>query len=172
MLPTRGGPTVGNQPPLPELAAQFLESKRVERNLRDSSLEEYRRDLRDFCLWFAARRRKAVGAVSVEDLASVDRDTASWWLAHQADRELAPATRDRRWSTVSGWFRWMVAEGVLPVTRSPAPSGPRGVSDTSDFSFTSPRPRSSGSCGWSPPMRGSRPGKRSTTPASRSTIAS
>ncbi|GAB6877435.1 hypothetical protein JCM13210_21630 [Thermaerobacter litoralis] len=34
------------------------------------------------------------------DLARFDRDGARRWPAHLADRELAPATRDRRWSTV------------------------------------------------------------------------
>ena len=100
--------------PLPERAEQYLETKRVERGLRTSSLEEYRRDPADFCRWLAGRLRKNPEDLTDADLAGFDRDGARRWLAHLADRELAPSTRDRRWSTVGGWFRWMVAEGVLP----------------------------------------------------------
>lgn len=67
---------------LPELAERYLASKRVERGLRRSSLEEYRRDLADFCRWLAGRRRKAMNALTADDLADVDRETAGKWLAH------------------------------------------------------------------------------------------
>jgi len=93
---------------------QYLESKRVERRLSRSSLQEYRRDLLDFCRWLAQRRRKSLDKLGPEDMAAVDRDLARKWLAYLDDRELAQTTRARPLSSVHGCFRWLAAEGIIP----------------------------------------------------------
>jgi len=100
--------------PLPEPMEQYLESKRVERGLSHSTLAEYRRDLLDFCRWLAGRRGKALDGLGAEDLAAVDRHLARKWLAHLDDRDLAPATRARRLSSLGGCFKWLAAEGWIP----------------------------------------------------------
>ncbi|PZN09274.1 MAG: integrase, partial [Bacillota bacterium] len=100
--------------PLPEPMEQYLESKRVERGLSQSTLAEYRRDLVDFCRWLADRRGASLDRLGGQDLAAVDRDLARQWLAHLDERQLAPATRARRLSSVGGCFRWLAAEGLIP----------------------------------------------------------
>lgn len=100
--------------PLPEPAERYLEFKRVDRGLRRSTLQEYRRDLEDFFRWLAGRRSKPIDALTFDDFACLDPEVAHEWLADLNDRKLAPTTRARRLSTVTGCFRWLVAEGLIP----------------------------------------------------------
>lgn len=108
-----GGASVAERP-LPEPAERFLESKGVGRGLRRSTLQEYRRDLEDFCRWLAGRRRKSIDALTLADFASVNREAARKWLADLEYRELAPTTRARRFSTVNGCFHYLAVEGLIP----------------------------------------------------------
>lgn len=99
---------------LPEPAGIYLESKRIERGLRRSTVHEYRRDLEDFCRWLAGRNHKPIGRLTLDDFASVDCGAATQWVANLNGRKLAPVTRARRLSTVSGCFRWLASQGLIP----------------------------------------------------------
>lgn len=98
---------------LPEPFECYLRSKRVERRLRRSTLEEYRRDLEDFCRWLTTRRQTPIYGLTLDDFVSIDSDTAREWLAHLNDRRLAPMTRARRLSTVTDCFRWLLSKGLI-----------------------------------------------------------
>lgn len=99
---------------LPEPFEYYLRSKQVGRGLRRSTLEEYRRDLKDFCRWLTSQRQAPIHDLTLDDFVSIDRDTARKWLVHLNDRRLAPMTRARRLSTITDCFRWLVSKGLIP----------------------------------------------------------
>lgn len=81
----------------------FLEMMAAERGAASNTLESYGRDLRDF----AAYARRCGLAPEAADAAAV-----RGYLANVAVSGLSPATAARRTSSLSQFFRFLLAEGV------------------------------------------------------------
>ncbi len=113
----------------PRLAAAlrgYLDHLAVERGVARNTLLSYRRDLRRYLLFLAARGRASVTGV----IAAPTSPTSSPSLRTGTDAHppLAASSAARAVVAVRGWHRFLLAEGVVgdrPVAgRPPARAGP------------------------------------------------
>jgi site-specific recombinase XerD len=96
----------------------YLDRCRVARGLQSTTIRAYRNDLRDFTLYLENRHGcKSPDRVSREELHA--------YLRHLVvERGLKNSTARRHIACLRGWFRWLLAEGVIrknPFDRFAAP---------------------------------------------------
>jgi integrase/recombinase XerD len=82
----------------------YLRWLTIEKGRQPATVSAYRRDLHRFLTWCAASR---------VDPRSMSREEATSYLAALRTDGLAPTSVTRHWSSLRGWSRYMVAEGVL-----------------------------------------------------------
>ena len=93
---------------LDPLVERYLGHLRVEGGLSSNTLEAYRRDLSKLQS-FLVQRRAAMGeALAPRQLAE--------FLSSLKEQSLSSASMARTISTLRGWFRFLVREGVLSVS--------------------------------------------------------
>ena len=93
---------------------EYLAAIGAERGLAPASIDAYRRDLRQYCVF--------VGATDSGP------EIVSAWIGHLHDRGLAPATVARKVAAIRGLHRFLVAEGLGdddPTALAQAPRRPR-----------------------------------------------
>jgi integrase/recombinase XerD len=103
---------------LDEAVDRYLAHLRVERGLRDATLEAYARDLREYSEW--------LGGHGIAGLAQV---TEAGILQHLADlqrRGLSRASQARHLAAVRGLHRFANAEGLAPTDPSEGVEATRG----------------------------------------------
>lgn len=88
--------------PLPELAAQFVES--LVPVTRKSTVNSYRTTLRQFHIWLSAEH---------STIAALDRDALSRWLQWLHVRGLHPSTRIHAIQHVRAYLRWLEERSLL-----------------------------------------------------------
>src|SRR5262245_27292661 len=94
----------------------FLEMQAAERGAAANTLEAYRRDLRHF-LAFLAARGQGPGSVESHDIGAFQR--------HLAEAGMAPSTRARRLAAVRQLFKFLAAEGAVAADPAGRVAGPR-----------------------------------------------
>jgi integrase/recombinase XerD len=102
----------------------YLAHLTVERNLSPRTVESYGRDLMQFSQWLAGK---------VEDPAAIERATIRSYLGMRRDHGLSERSAARALSALRGWFRFLVATGVLaenPTTNVSSPALWRTVPHT------------------------------------------
>lgn len=82
----------------------FLRWLTIEKGRQPATITAYRRDLRQFVDWCTERR---------VDPRTLTRDGATSYLAYLRSVGLAPSSVTRHWSSLRGWCRYMVLEGVM-----------------------------------------------------------
>ena len=93
---------------LDPLAERYLGHLRVEGGLAMNTLEAYRRDLGKLQS-FLVQERMGMGA-------AIASPQLTRFLSSLKDHRLSSASMARTMSTLRGWFRFLVREGVLPVS--------------------------------------------------------
>jgi integrase/recombinase XerD len=93
---------------LDPLAERYLGHLRVEGGLATNTLEAYRRDLGKLQSFLVQQRVGMGEAVASQQLAG--------FLSSLKDHRLSSASMARTMSTLRGWFRFLVREGLLPVS--------------------------------------------------------
>ncbi|HHQ47470.1 MAG TPA: site-specific tyrosine recombinase XerD, partial [Acidobacteria bacterium] len=96
--------------------AEYLAHLAVERNLSGRTLQAYGRDLEGFVRWLEERGLA---------LAEVERSTVRTFLGERRDNGLSARSAARLLSSLRGFFRFLVREGVLttdPVADLRSPS--------------------------------------------------
>lgn len=93
---------------LDPLAERYLGHLRVEGGLSANTLEAYRRDLGKLQTFLFRQRATMGGAVRPQLLVT--------FLSALKDQQLSPASMARTMSTLRGWFRFLVREGLSPVS--------------------------------------------------------
>ncbi len=104
--------------PSPWLHAAFLEHLEWERNLSPATLKAYRREIvraRDFLS----------GDLNLEGPAAVTPAAIRSFLAHLHSLGLSPRSAERALAAVRTYFRFLVAEDVLPANPAEAVAHPR-----------------------------------------------
>ncbi len=96
---------------------RFLEHLKVERDLAVNTLEAYGRDLTRLRRFLLARGRDEVDAVSTADLTD--------YLLHLASESLGARSRARALVAMRGWFRFLLAEGLIAVDPTETLDAPR-----------------------------------------------
>ncbi len=102
----------------PWFVEPFFEHLEWERNLAPRTLAAYRREVESF-RDFASGELGRAGAAEV---AGVD---VRAWLAHQRSRGLAPRSVQRSLAALRTWFRFLAAEGLVPVNPAELVPHPR-----------------------------------------------
>jgi integrase/recombinase XerD len=97
--------------------SRYLTSLQIERGLAANTLEAYERDLGAYVGFLAARRRTTPGAVTRTDVHD--------YMAHEASAQHVASTRARRLSTLRGFHRFCVAEGLAADSPVESVRGPR-----------------------------------------------
>ncbi len=95
--------------------AEYLAHLAVERHVSPRTLDAYGRDLRQLTTWLAEEEL---------DLAAVDRAAIRTYLGRRRDDGLSPRSAARALSTLRGFFRFLVREGVLAADPSENVSSP------------------------------------------------
>ena len=93
---------------LDPLAERYLGHLRVEGGLASNTLEAYRRDLGKLQAFLARQRVRMGEAVAPQQLAG--------FLSSLQESRLSPVSTARTLSTLRGWFRFLVREGVLSAS--------------------------------------------------------
>ena len=93
---------------LDPLAERYLGQLRVEGGLSINTLEAYRRDLIKLQSYLVQHRIGMGEAVAPQQLTG--------FLTSLKDHRLSSASMARAMSTLRGWFRFLVREGLLPVS--------------------------------------------------------
>ena len=93
---------------LDPLVERYLGHLRVEGGLATNTLEAYRRDLGKLQSFLVQQRVKMGEAVASQQLTG--------FLSSLKDHRLSSASMARTISTLRGWFRFLVREGLLPVS--------------------------------------------------------
>ena len=93
---------------LDPLAERYLGHLRVEGGLAMNTLEAYRRDLGKLQS-FLVQERMGMGA-------AIASPQLTRFLSSLKDHRLSSASMARTMSTLRGWFRFLVREGVLPIS--------------------------------------------------------
>lgn len=93
---------------LDPLVERYLGHLRVEGGLAINTLEAYRRDLGKLQSFLVQQRVKMGEAVASQQLTG--------FLSSLKDHRLSSASVARTMSTLRGWFRFLVREGLLPVS--------------------------------------------------------
>jgi len=93
---------------LDPLAERYLGQLRVEGGLSINTLEAYRRDLIKLQSYLVRHRAGMGEAVAPQQLTG--------FLTSLKDHRLSSASMARTMSTLRGWFRFLVREGLLPVS--------------------------------------------------------
>jgi integrase/recombinase XerD len=93
---------------LDPLAERYLGQLRVEGGLSINTLEAYRRDLQKLQSFLVQQRVGMGEAVAPRQLTG--------FLAYLKDHRLSSASMARTMSTLRGWFRFLVREGLLPAS--------------------------------------------------------
>jgi integrase/recombinase XerD len=93
---------------LDPLVERYLGHLRVEGGLAINTLEAYRRDLGKLQSFLVQQRVKMGEAVVSQQLTG--------FLSSLKDHRLSSASMARTMSTLRGWFRFLVREGLLPVS--------------------------------------------------------
>ena len=94
----------------------WLDSLLVEKGLAANSLDAYRRDLLSFGAWLAGEGL---------DTATVDRTGIVRYLGSRRGEGVSPRSIARAASAIRGFFRFLTAEGVLPVDPASDLENPR-----------------------------------------------
>jgi integrase/recombinase XerD len=96
-------------------AAEYLAHLAVERHVSPRTLDAYGRDLRQLSAWLAEEDL---------DLSGLDRAAIRTYLGCRRDQGLSPRSAARALSTLRGFFRFLVREGVLAADPSENVSSP------------------------------------------------
>lgn len=83
----------------------FLSELAATRGASEHTLRAYAGDLKHFCAFLAARE--------IEDVSAVTPRTLRAYLAELDERELAPASIQRKLSAARSWFKHLVRKGKL-----------------------------------------------------------
>ena len=90
-----------------DLLEQFLNYLAIEKGLRPKSLEAYKRDLQDYIVFISERERK----VTDPSIAGV----ISLFMVHLHDKGLSARSLARKSSSLRGFYKFLVREGLLEV---------------------------------------------------------
>jgi len=111
--------------PLDDALDRFLAHLKVERGLRDATLEAYARDLREYCDWLS--RQGVVG------LSDVTEPVVLQHLGALQIRGLSRASQARHLAAVRGLHRFANAEGMTPLDPSEGVGATRGSRPLPNF---------------------------------------
>ncbi len=107
-----------------KLVDEYIGHLSVERGASPNTLDAYRRDLHEYSEFLSAR--------SVGDADSVTRDDVLAFTASLRERGMAPSSIERKLSSVKGFHRFLVREGMTdnhPTARVPLPKVPERLPD-------------------------------------------
>jgi len=94
----------------------FLEMLSAERGAARNTIDAYRRDLGDFCV-FLCRRSTSLGAAVAADISA--------YFTAASNAGLKPATRARRLAAVRQLYKFLLAEGQVASDPTRGHTGPR-----------------------------------------------
>ncbi len=89
---------------------RYLRHVAIERGLSDNTVQAYRRDLASYAELLALRGVTDPGAITDVDVSAFARE-----LRLRTDRPLAASSMTRMLSSVRGWHRFLLDEGIVAV---------------------------------------------------------
>lgn len=106
------------------LVGEYMSHLSVERGASPNTIEAYRRDLAEYVEFLAGR--------GVADPDVVTRDDVLAFTVSLRERGMAPSSIERKLSSVKGFHRFLVREGITdnhPTARVPLPKVPERLPD-------------------------------------------